>query len=301
MRYNETVGSPETFKKDPGPNDPASLEQRIEHRLDTLPPDLRRSWSQRLEQSSDADLPVLEEELGTFLAKREKALFGKVPDLFKGMSHLERNQDAIEKTLGTIRDAEGRPELYIGEGKTAHVYRDPNTRGLCYKFVNNFQEYEAWNSVEREARFLEMLENLHVEDVRVPRLSSVIDLPDTKVIAMEYLDAVSIAGVLERGRALPEGFDLKIYFKKLRAFVSAMHQKNVYHRDLHEGNVLVGKDGNPFVIDFGRAVYAPIGDFAYEAYDRTNTNHVVLPSDESWIDGLEIKLGNHLNSLQKVA
>ncbi len=294
LRYNEIVGSPENFRKNQSLHEPASLEQKIEHHLDSLPPDLRRTWSQRLEKSADADLPELEDELDRFLARREKVLLGKAPEIFRGMNHRITDQTAINKTLETIRDAEGRPDLYVGEGKTAHVYRDPYTKALCYKFVNNFREYEAWNNVDHEAHFLEDLGDLNVDGVRVPHLTGVIDLPDIKVIGMEYLDAVSIDSIMRRDRQLPENFDMGNFFKRLRAYVAAMHERNIYHRDLHEGNVLIGRDGTPYVIDFGKAVYSPSPEFAYEAYDRTGTNRVILNSDENWIYALETKFSRYL-------
>ena len=47
-----------------------------------------------------------------------------------------------------------------------------------------------------------------------------------------------------------EGFE--IFKKVLRIMVEKMHEKNIYHRDLHNGNVMIDfKTGLPTIIDFG--------------------------------------------------
>jgi tRNA A-37 threonylcarbamoyl transferase component Bud32 len=267
----------------------AHLESQIHARLEELPADIRRTWQARLDDTADEDLQSYEESLSTFLEKRQQVLNSSAPELFRGMQHLIKDEDAIQKTLEVVREAEGDPRLFVGEGKTAHVYRDPHTKALCYKYVHNFQEYGAWNNIDKEARYLEDLEDLVVDGARVPRLTGVIDLPDSKVIAMEYLNAASIDRMIHRGRAFPADFDIATFFKKLRMYISAMHERGVYHRDLHEGNILVGPDSTPYVIDFGRAVHSVAPEYAYEVYDRAGVNRIVLPSDEAWIDALEAK------------
>jgi len=270
------------------------LERSIEQNLDTLPSPLRRTWQERFDATSDAELPQFASELENFIVERGRALVGKAPALFDGMRHLISDEAAIAKTMEIIHGAEGDPELYIGEGKTAHVYRDPKTNAVCYKYVHNFQEYAAWNNIGSEGKYLGELEDVVVDGARAPQLFGVIDLPETKVIAMEYIDAPSLALVMERNRPLPENFDAHVFIAKLRAFMAAVHERGIYHRDLHEGNVLVGADNTPYVIDFGKAIRSISPEFAYEAFDRTNTNRVVLASDEDWMYALETKLKSHM-------
>ena len=60
------------------------------------------------------------------------------------------------------------------------------------------------------------------------------------------------------GKALkffPKSSIEKDFFLKLEKNVKAMHSKNIVHLDLRNlGNILVGKDGHPYIIDFQSAI-----------------------------------------------
>lgn len=269
---------------------PEQYEQDIQSDIHTLPSPLNVEWQRRLEAASDEELPALSEALRDFMSKRHDALIGRVPEVFKNMRHLVRDADAINHTLETIRDAEGDPSLFVGEGKTAHVFRDPQTATVCHKYVHDFTQYTNWNSVESEARFLEELEGLEVQGARTPFLYGVIDLPDTKVISMELLDAPSLDMFTLGRRPFPSDFDPHVFFTRLRAYVAAMHERNIYHRDLHEGNVLLGPDNTPYIIDFGRATTALSPEYASESFDKTGQIRIMLPTDEDWIYKVESKV-----------
>lgn len=281
------------FEEEISGKSPGMWEKSIERRLENLPGPLQKTWRDRLADARDEDLAAMDKELADLLSRRAAAL-SRTPALFAGMSSLETDEEKIARMLDKIQLIENDNQLFIAEGKTAHVFRDPNQPAVCYKFVHNLAEYEAWNSVDKEAHFLEDLSSLSVDGVRSPSLISVIDRPEMKVIVMERLDATSIDGIIRSKRPLPDGFDTKVFFQRLRAYVEKMHERGIYHRDLHEGNILIGRDGTPYVIDFGRGARSISPDFAYEAYDRAGINRIVLPSDEKWIDQTEALLRAHL-------
>ncbi len=58
-----------------------------------------------------------------------------------------------------------------------------------------------------------------------------------------------------QGRAdLPVNFDLASFRNDLVDFVQKIHEAGIYHRDLHEGNIMIDKEtGEIYVIDFGAA------------------------------------------------
>ncbi len=63
----------------------------------------------------------------------------------------------------------------------------------------------------------------------------------------EYIEGTS----LDRKPALPPGF-----FEKLLAVLQQIHARGLVHFDLHKrGNVLVGDDGRPWIIDFQLATH----------------------------------------------
>jgi len=80
--------------------------------------------------------------------------------------------------------------------------------------------------------------------------------------AMAFVEGVSLEQRLRQG-----DLSLRKRLAILRdvAFaVDAAHAQGICHRDLKPGNILVDREGRPWVIDFGLARVARIGDSAYE-------------------------------------
>jgi len=88
------------------------------------------------------------------------------------------------------------------------------------------------------------------------------------------------AELLERGYV--EGVPLCLaehlprdYFERLEELVRALHARGVCHNDLHkEGNVLVGSDGRPALVDFQLASVHARRGAAFEARAREDLRHV---------------------------
>lgn len=88
------------------------------------------------------------------------------------------------------------------------------------------------------------------------------------------------ADVLERGYV--EGVPLCLaetlprdFFERLEELVRALHARGVCHNDLHkEGNVLVGTDGRPALVDFQLASVHPRRGRTFEARAREDLRHV---------------------------
>lgn len=288
----------ESFRPSPIPKlDAPELERAIEKHLDDLPGPLRKTWQDKYEQATETELPALEKSLRTLMRERERVLFHAAPRMSE-FAHSEADTEKIYATLARIGEASENPTLFAGRGKTGEVYRDTKDERLCYKTIINFASYESWNSVEKEAHFLEELENFSVEGVRTPRVYSVIDLPEVKAIVMEFLPAKNIDIIEEKKLPLPEGFDVRDFFRRIRAYIQALHERNIYHRDLHGGNILIGDDGTPYIIDFGQSAHAFTSEHAYDIHDRSGNKLAVSTSDEDWLNAVEAKLTAYARSRQ---
>jgi serine/threonine protein kinase len=44
------------------------------------------------------------------------------------------------------------------------------------------------------------------------------------------------------------------FINKISASIKALEENGIFHNDLHERNIIMGKDGKPYLIDFGRSV-----------------------------------------------
>lgn len=65
------------------------------------------------------------------------------------------------------------------------------------------------------------------------------------------------------------------FFERLEELVRALHARGVCHNDLHkEGNVLVGEDGRPALVDFQLASVHPRGGRRFAARAREDLRHV---------------------------
>ncbi|MHC5066233.1 MAG: hypothetical protein ACYTG5_19925 [Planctomycetota bacterium] len=72
---------------------------------------------------------------------------------------------------------------------------------------------------------------------------------DAYGLVFEWRDGEPLKGTLEKG--IPAGF-----FDVLDRYIDEMHEHGVLHLDLrHRGNVIVGSDGSPVLLDFEAAIY----------------------------------------------
>ncbi|MBP9917198.1 MAG: protein kinase [Dermatophilaceae bacterium] len=139
----------------------------------------------------------------------------------------------------------------IGEGGMGIVYfaLDPTGRAVAIKVLRPHVSYDD----EARARLQRELDSL--SRINHPRVAPVIDADIhgprpylvTRFIDGDALDdAVTAYGPL-RGEAL-----LRLA-RGLFGALDAIHAEGIVHRDLKPGNVLVGTDGDPVLIDFGIA------------------------------------------------
>lgn len=141
----------------------------------------------------------------------------------------------------------------IGEGKSARVFEDP-LNNCCYKIITNTEK--LLHLPDEEADFLQKVQNKYVK-VPQPLFSLSVTEKDTTgklqrkyMLGMEKIHGVSLRQIMSGIKPLPEYVD-PLFFKKIELFLKDIHEKGIHHRDLHEGNIMIDKDGQPAVIDFG--------------------------------------------------
>ncbi len=144
----------------------------------------------------------------------------------------------------------------LGEGSMGTVFRgrDPRLeREVALKTIR-------LDAATSESRRRELLELLRHEAVTIARLShpnivAVYDMGDTRdsaFVAMELVDGVSLGEYLRmRGPLAPE--ELIPLGAQIAAGLALSHEREVVHRDVKPGNVLLGRDNSVKVTDFGLA------------------------------------------------
>jgi serine/threonine-protein kinase len=92
-----------------------------------------------------------------------------------------------------------------------------------------------------------------LSDVHHPHIVNVLDVfeeNNTAYIAMEYIEGHSLKYILEKEGILPEGIVLK-YIHQIGQALRFVHEKNILHLDIKPSNILIDKNDNARLIDFG--------------------------------------------------
>ncbi|MDD3487439.1 MAG: phosphotransferase [Candidatus Moranbacteria bacterium] len=176
----------------------------------------------------------------------------------------------------------------IGRGRTADIYISEKNPQICYKIIE--RRHVFYNFVEIEKKFLEKAREI---DVRVPVPIFSYRKGEYEVLAMERIGGFSVEDVLFNEIELPENFNIEFFFRELQKMTDTLHRNRIYHRDLHEGNVIIEKNGYPCVIDFGSAKNAFSEEDSkrsefYNPETKKREEVVFATTDESNV--LEIKL-----------
>jgi serine/threonine protein kinase len=150
----------------------------------------------------------------------------------------------------------------LGQGGMARVYRALDTKLRRYVALKVIApdlradaEYAA--RFEREAQSIARLE--HPNIVRIYRFGEVAGL---YYMAMQYVEGADVAWLIEDYRrdgelmAIP---DVVRVVKDIGAALDYAHSKNVIHRDIKPGNIIVNKQGRAVLTDFGLALLSDVG------------------------------------------
>jgi serine/threonine protein kinase len=138
----------------------------------------------------------------------------------------------------------------LGEGGMGQVYlaREPRTdTRVAIKIMRpQMAGYpQVIHSFLTEAR--------HMYRLSHPRILRVLEVSDRKegpYFVMPYIEGGSLLDQYRSGRRLPEDRLLSVARQVAEALAHA-HARGLIHRDLKPGNVLLDKDGNAYLTDFG--------------------------------------------------
>jgi serine/threonine protein kinase len=167
------------------------------------------------------------------------------------------NDYLVGKTLD-----EYRLEELLGRGGMARVYQAFDTRLKRWAAIKVIATPFRSDSdyiirFEREAQAIAQLEHSNV--VSIYRYGEVDDL---LYIAMQYVEGVALDILLqkyrEEGDYIPSADVLKIVTDVCHA-LDYVHSKGVIHRDIKPANIILNKEGQAVLVDFGLALLESAG------------------------------------------
>jgi len=135
---------------------------------------------------------------------------------------------------------------YLGGGGFGEVYDGYNVNLPEQKLVLKFfKRVQAREKFVKEAKILCLLDH--------PNISRVIDfLKEEGALVVAHIDGKDGAQFLRETGKLPE----KLFLKVAQTMTSALayaHEKNIAHRDIKPGNIMIDKNEHVYLIDFGIA------------------------------------------------
>ena len=206
------------------------------------------------------------------------------------ISDREYCEKIIIKTLEKLENN----GISIGEGKTAKVSISELDSNFCVKMV--FNKEISTNDVNKEMDFLEQLSE---RGIPVPKPICSVKTENNDYIFMETIKGVTLedldndvsGDLIEK---LPEKFDFKKFFNRIREIVSDLHSLGYYHRDLHAGNIMINSDGEPVIIDFGDAYKAELSSEDPYRFINAKGEQMIFPDDELKINENYRKVGGYL-------
>ncbi|KAB7708296.1 Stk1 family PASTA domain-containing Ser/Thr kinase [Bacillus aerolatus] len=155
----------------------------------------------------------------------------------------------------------------IGGGGMANVYlaqdiileRDVAIKVLRLDFVN---EDEFLRRFQREAQSATSLVHPHIVNIY-----DVGEEEGINYIVMEYVDGMTLKQYIQQHSPIPVEKTIDI-MKQLASAIAFAHHNSIIHRDIKPHNILMDRDGNVKITDFGIAM-------ALSATSITQTNAVL--------------------------
>lgn len=164
--------------------------------------------------------------------------------------------EAAEKDFEAYRLVEKMKQnrVELGAGRAGTVFTSPE-QSICVKQITDSSPEFSLNNVREEMNF--MSEAISA-GVRVPRPMMAVRLKkEGDFIVMETIKGSSLRDILTGEAELPETYDHDRFWDRLTSLVGRLNNNNIYHRDLHDGNVMIEREtGEPVIIDFGLAATA---------------------------------------------
>jgi serine/threonine protein kinase len=160
----------------------------------------------------------------------------------------------------------------IGEGGMGNVYRawdDVRQRVVALKVLSPemFGDSRIERRFRREAKILELLDHPNVI-----RCHGIVDHAGSIGLVMDYVDGISLARLLAVQPNLPVAFVVEIARDVAKA-IRHVHDRGVVRIDGKPGNILIRRDGQPVLADFG---IARLPESQRESTERLTMNGFLL-------------------------
>jgi len=125
--------------------------------------------------------------------------------------------------------------------------RDDTTSVVSVSNADNVQQFEEQREkFKKEARRLRKLKNEHIVKVH-----DLFEENGTAYYVMDYIDGESLAERIKKTDQQFTEVEVKSILSQVLEALKEVHQNEIWHLDLKPGNIMIDKNGNAYLIDFG--------------------------------------------------
>ncbi len=232
--------------------------------LEKLPNELAQKWEDEYESLEDPKNSDFFDKFNFFLEQRKQALYTNIEIAPDTPTEIVTEITSLQEK---IQNAYGDPESFLGEGRTAKVHIHPESPSICVKYIKDVASYTKTDiPLFKEYQRLRELQNFSYMGIRTPT-PYFENTNGEHLYGMERIMGNTLVQIMEKPEKnvelvnLARTLDRETVLNNLISYVKEMHDKfKITHGDLEVINIMLGKDGNFYVIDFGRSKYEEIGE-----------------------------------------
>lgn len=274
----------------------SSRQEQIEILLSEFPKEL----SKKLELETDE---MSEDEAATYLTNKltaRREVLNNIYSDIEGLATINETPDSLRQIIDTAM--QDRQVTFLGSGKNGEVFLDRIESDTCYKvlFLQKVEQLQV--NIFKEASFqhrASTLLNESFHEVRVPEVRYVIKSELLHAVAMERVEGWSLSAIFDgkEGAEFPSDFLADVFFEKLERAILLLNERGYFHCDLtnNAGNVMIDKEGTPWIIDFGAMVKSVNPDHPLDSYQLQVGGRDYRAQDVRGIGLLKQRVIDYLN------
>lgn len=272
---------------------PIDPEEDFYNKTEQLPEELAKRWVEEYENLDDPENSNFFARFNNFLEDRQKIVS------FNLKFAPDTPEDIMEEVVSlqkSLISEYGNPDSFLGEGRTAKVHVHPSCLNVCIKYIKDVDSYTKTDiPLYQEYKRLRELQELSTKGVRTPT-PYFEDTNGGHMYGMERINGNTLVQIMDKPNEnkdlikLAKTLDREVVLDNLVSYIQEMHEDfKITHNDLEVINLMLGRDGNFYVIDFGKSKFEEIGE-DHEMYRNNDIKTVKSAVREFFnkIDNIDI-------------